>query len=78
MLDSDFGKVKIHVDEMITQKGFSKNKFAQKAEMQRTQLNKYCNGDIVLLDINVLGRMCTILGCEIGDILEFVPPEKHD
>lgn len=78
MLDSDFGRVKLHIDEMLTKKGFSKNKFAQKAEMQRTQLNKYCNGDIVLLDINVLGRMCTVLDCEISDILEFIPPGAGD
>ncbi len=74
MLDSDFGKVRLRIEEMLKQKGFSKNKFAQKAEMQRTQLNKYCSGDIVLLDFNVLGRICTVLECEIGDILEFVPP----
>lgn len=76
MLDSEFGKVRLHVEEMLKKRNFSKNKFAQKAEMQRTQLNKYCNGDIVLLDINVLGRMCTVLDCDIGDILEFIPPEK--
>lgn len=76
MLDSDFGQVRLHIEEMITEKGFSKNKFAQKAEMQRTQLNKYCSGEIVLLDINVLGRICTVLECDIGDILEFIPPEK--
>lgn len=76
MLDSEFGKVQLHVEEMLKKRNFSKNKFAQKAEMQRTQLNKYCSGDIVLLDINVLGRMCTVLDCDIGDILEFIPPEK--
>lgn len=76
MLDSEFGKVRLHVEEMLKKRNFSKNKFAQKAEMQRTQLNKYCNGDIVLLDINVLGRMCTVLDCDIEDILEFIPPEK--
>lgn len=76
MLDSEFGKVRLHVEEMLKKRNFSKNKFAQKAEMQRTQLNKYCSGDIVLLDINVLGRMCTVLDCDIEDILEFIPPEK--
>ncbi len=78
MLDSEFGKVRLHVEEMLKKRNYSKNKFAQKAEMQRTQLNKYCSGDIVLLDINVLGRMCTVLECDIGDILEFIPPEKHN
>ena len=40
---------------------------------QRTQLNHYCNNDIARLDIDVLARICTVLGCGIGDLLEFVP-----
>ena len=31
---------------------------------------------ITRLDIDVLARLCTVLNCEIGDLLEFIPPEK--
>jgi len=27
------------------------------------------------LDIDVLARLCTVLDCQIGDLLEFVPAE---
>ena len=47
------------------------NKFAQRAELQRTQLNKYINNEVVLLNIDVLARMCTVLDCDISDLLEF-------
>ena len=43
--------------------------------MQRTQLNNYCNNTITRLDIDVLARLCTVLECEIGELLEFTPPE---
>ena len=46
------------------------------AEMQRTQINNYCNNEITRLDIDVLARICTVFDCEIGDLLEFIPPEK--
>ncbi len=71
-----FGTVKINLRKLIEQKGISKNKLSQRAEMQRTQLNHYCNSSITRLDIDVLARLCTVLDCEIGDLLEFVPPEK--
>ncbi|WP_369298009.1 helix-turn-helix domain-containing protein [uncultured Neglectibacter sp.] len=71
-----YGSVKINLAKLIEESGISKNKLSQRAEMQRTQLNRYCNNTIARLDIDVLARLCTVLGCEIGDLLEFVPPEK--
>ncbi len=70
-----YGKIIIHLAELIEDAGISKNKFSQRAEMQRTQINRYCKNSIALLDIDVLARICTVLNCEIGDLLEFVPPE---
>ena len=71
-----YGKIKIHLDELIEKAGISKNKLSQRAEMQRTQLNHYCNNTVTRLDVDVLARLCTVLNCEIGDLLEFVPPEQ--
>lgn len=38
---------------------------SQRAEMQRAQLNNYCNNTISRLDIDVLARLCTALECDI-------------
>ena len=72
-----YGTIKIHLAELIEKEGISKNKLSQRAEMQRTQLNHYCNNTISRLDIDVLARLCMVLKCEIGDLLEFVPPDKN-
>lgn len=66
-----FGTVYIKLGELLEERGISKNKFAQRAEMQRTQLNKYIENDVALLSVDVLGRICTVLECEISDLLEF-------
>lgn len=66
------GKIIIHLDSLLKDRGLSKNKFAQRAEMQRTQLNKYINNEVALLSIDVLARMCSVLQCEISDLLEYV------
>ena len=72
-----YGTLRIRLDELIKEKGLSKNKLSQRAEMQRTQLNNYCNNTISRLDIDVLGRLCTVLECSISDLLEFVPPDRQ-
>ena len=72
----EYGTIRIKLDELIEQQSISKNKLSHKAEMQRTQINNYCNNNITRLDIDVLARICTVLDCEIGDLLEFVPPDN--
>lgn len=72
MKDYNWGYIRINVSQMIRMKGISKNKLAHRAEMQRSQLNQYCNNEITRLDTAVLARLCTALDCKIEDILEFV------
>lgn len=72
----EYGRIEIHLAELIEQRGLSKSKFSHRAEMQRTQLNNFCKNEVTRLDTDVLARICTVLECEIGDLLEFIPPEK--
>ena len=73
-----YGTIRIKLDELLKESGLSKNKLSHRAEMQRTQTNNYCKNEITRLDTDVFGRLCTVLNCEISDLLEFVPPEKTE
>ena len=73
-----YGTIRIKLDELLKESGLSKNMLSHRAEMQRTQINNYCKNEIIRLDIDALGRLCTVLNCEISDLLEFVPPEKTE
>lgn len=66
------GRIVIHLEELLKARGLSKNKFVQRAELQRTQLNKYIRNEVVLLNIDVLARMCSVLDCGIDELLEYV------
>ncbi|MCD7743951.1 MAG: helix-turn-helix transcriptional regulator [Lachnospiraceae bacterium] len=78
MEERQFGTIRIHLSELMKERDISKNRLSQRAEMQRTQLNHYCNNDISRLDIMVLAKLCTVLECGIGDLLEFVPAGSAD
>lgn len=72
------GTIKIKLNDLLVKTGLSKNKLSQRAEMERTQINRYCDNSITRLDVDVLARLCTALHCEIGELLEFVPAEETD
>ena len=65
------GTVRIKLGELLQERQLSKNKFAQRAELERTQLNRYINNDVALLSVDVLARMCATLNCKIEDLLEY-------
>lgn len=70
------GMIKIHLKYLLDSAGLSKNKFCQRAEVQRSQLNGYLNNTITRLDTDVLVRICRTLNCSIADLLEYVPPDE--
>ena len=70
------GKIHIKLNEMLQKTGLSKNKLSHRAEMERTQINHFCNNTITRLDTDVLARLCHTLNCSISDLLEYIPPEE--
>ena len=73
-----YGTIKNHLAELLAEKKISRTKLAQRAEMQATQLNRYYKNQVTRLDTDVLARLCTVLECEIGDLLEFVLPSPEE
>ena len=71
-----YGTIRIKLNELIEKAGISKNKLSHRAEMQRSQINHYCNNTITRLDVDVLARICMVLNCQISDLLEYIPPEN--
>ena len=68
----DFGKVIFKIDQVLEEKKISKNKLEKDANLQRTQLNSYCNNKVKRLDLATIAKICYVLDCEIADIMEYV------
>lgn len=77
-MDKDYGHLEIRLMELIKERGLNKYKLSNKAEMNWKQINNYCNNNITRLDTFVLCKLCTVLNCEIKDLLVFVPASIED
>lgn len=76
MIDVNYGCIKIKLKDIMKSQNISINKLAFRAEMQRTQLKSYINGDVQRVDLAVLSRLCHVLECDISDILEYHPQDQ--
>lgn len=72
----DWGKFEFTLSEYLEKRGWSKNKLALYANLQRTQLNSYCSNKVQRPDFGVLARICCVLGCELSDIVIYIPPKS--
>ena len=46
---AQYGRIEIHLADLLEKSGLSKNKLCHRAEMHRTQINGYCNNTISLI-----------------------------
>lgn len=72
---SDYGEIRIHLKEILEERGISLNQLSFRAEMQRTQLRNYRDNKIQRLDIDILKRLCYVLDCDLHDLIEYIPAE---
>ena len=78
MKDIEYGKIILHLEEIMKEKNFSINKLSFRAEMERTQLKKYMKNEIQRIDIAVLCRICHALDCTLNELIEYIPPENSN
>lgn len=68
---SSYGKISIHLKEMIEKKGITRYRLAKLTDTRFEVVEKWCSGTVERIDSDVLARFCYILNCEITDIVRY-------
>lgn len=61
--------------KMLIDKGMKRTELRDAVDMSTNTLAKLGKNDYISLEI--LDRICTYLKCDIGDVMEFVPPKEQ-
>lgn len=67
----NYGKVKIDIKTIMKKKNITRNKLSDLTGATYNVINRYYNGDISRIDLDVLARICFVLECNISDILKY-------
>ena len=74
-LMEEWGQVNLKLDEFLRSHNISRSILSRIAQIHYVQLLIYCINDIQNVDLNLLARICKTIDCEIGYIIEYLPPK---
>ena len=67
--------IKFKVKIMLAMREMTQKELAEKTGIRPPTISAICTGTIKHLPVDVLDRICDVLDCQPGDIIEFVKDE---
>ena len=73
-----YGTVRLHLKELMDRQGIKRNQMAKLIGVRFEVVNKWYQGEVERMDLNILARICFVLQCQPGDLLEYVEVEQSE
>lgn len=67
--------IRYHLKAMLADKGITQKELAEVTKIRAPTISAICVGSVKQLPIGVLDKICTVLDCQPGNLLEYVPDE---
>ena len=67
----DYGSLHMRIDEILREKGISKNQICKDLDIPRTNFNRYCRDDFQRIDGGLLCKLLYYLEVDIGELLVY-------
>lgn len=68
----------VNIDVMLAKRKMSVGELAEKVGFTMANVSLLKNGKIKALKLSTLDRLCWVLDCQPGDLLEYVPGDAED
>ncbi len=75
--NSPDGEIILHLDRLMVERKISLNELAEKVGITNANLSKIKNNHITAIRFSTLAALCEILGCEVGELIEYRSPTRH-
>jgi putative transcriptional regulator len=70
--------IRVTLDEMLHQRRMTLSELAERVDITLANLSILKTGKARAVRFSTLGAICEALGCQPGDLLQFVPGEESD
>lgn len=67
----NYGSVVLHLRELMDQRGINRNQLSKLIDVRFEVADKWYHGELEKMDLDILARLCFVLDCQPGDLLEY-------
>lgn len=67
--------IKFKVKVWLAMRDMTQKELAERTSIRPPTISAICTGTIKHLPVEALDKICTVLDCQPGDLIEFVKPE---
>lgn len=72
----NYGNLHLRINELLQEKGISKNQICKDLDIPRTNFNKYCRDGVTRFDVGMICKLCYYLDITIEQLIEYIPPKQ--
>ncbi len=72
VITKEYGTIKLRLKEIMDKKAISRNNLARSVNVRFEVIDRWYNGNVEKIDLDILSRICFVLDCDICDILEYL------
>ena len=71
----NYGTLHLRINEILADKGISKNKICKDLDIPRSNFNRYCRDEFQRMDTNLICKLCNYLDLDISTLIEYNKPD---
>lgn len=72
----EYGTLSLRIDDILKEKGISKNKICKDLDIPRSNFNRYCRNEFQRLDSGLICKLCWYLNIDINELIIYEPPSN--
>ena len=70
----EYGTIRLRLRELMDQRGINRNQMSRQIGVRFEVVDKWYHGGVEKLDLDILARLCFVLDCQAGELLEYSGP----
>lgn len=66
------GHLHLRINELLSERGISKNTICKELDLPRGNFNRYCRDDFQRMDANFICKLIDYFDCSVADLIEYI------